>query len=86
MKPISVPISDPELREFVDGLVASGVYPSAGQYVQSLIEEDRKRRARAKLEKLLLEGLEGEPIEVTPEFWEKMRKEFDERQARRNGK
>jgi antitoxin ParD1/3/4 len=40
----------------------------------------RKARAQARLEALLLEGLDsGEPVEVTPEFWEECRRELKRR-------
>lgn len=36
--------------------------------------DEQRRRAAAKLEALLLEGLDsGEPIEITPGFWERKR-------------
>lgn len=37
-----------------------------------MAHEEQKRPAEEKLEALLLEGLNsGEPIEITPEYWEK---------------
>ncbi len=57
----SMNISLPEpLKEFVDGQVASGRYSSASEYVRELIREDEKRKAKERLEVLLLEGLDGE--------------------------
>jgi len=39
-----------------------------------------------KLEALLLEGLNsGEPIEITPEYWEKKRRQLIERHAEKDG-
>ena len=38
---------------------------------------DQARAAERRLEELLLEGLgSGEPIEVTPEFWEQKRRDL----------
>jgi antitoxin ParD1/3/4 len=49
------------LKTFVDGHVAEGHYATASEYVRELIRNDAK--AKAKLETLLLEGLEGEATE-----------------------
>lgn len=48
------------LKAYVDGQVAEGRYATASEYVRDLIRADEKARAQAKLEALLLEGLEGE--------------------------
>src|SRR5207248_11480468 len=68
----SLNISLPEpLRVFVDAQVAEGRYATAEECIQQLIREDAKRRARDKVDALLLEGLnDGEPIPVTPAYWE----------------
>lgn len=81
----SLNISLPEgLREFVDEQVKSGGYGTASEYIRELIRQDQKRAADEKLEALLLEGLDsGEPIEVTPEYWEKKRRELIERHTRK---
>jgi len=47
------------------------------EYVRELIRSDQAKAAERRLEKLLLEGLgSGEPIEVTPEFWEQKRRDL----------
>jgi antitoxin ParD1/3/4 len=81
----SLNISLPEaLREFVDDQVKSGDYGTASEYIRELIRQDQKRAAQEKLEVLLLEGLDsGEPIEVTPEYWERKRRELIERHTRK---
>ena len=53
------------LKAHVDGLVAEGQYASVGEYVRELILTDAKAKAQARLEDLLLEGLEGEATEWT---------------------
>ena len=69
---ISLP--DP-MKDCVDHQVASG----------KLIREDEKRRAEDKLEALLLEGLNsGDPIEITPEYWERKRQQLTKRHQQRN--
>ena len=72
----SMNISLPEcLKKFVDGQVASGRYSSVSEYIRELIREDEKRKAQARLEALLLEGLEGEETELTDDDWVAIRKE-----------
>lgn len=76
---ISLP---PELRSFVEGEVASGGYSTASEYVRTLIREAQKKKARERLEQLLLEGLESESIAVTPKFWEDLRREVQQKLSR----
>ena len=53
------------LKAFVDGHVAEGHYATASEYVRELIRNAAKAKAQARLEDLLLEGLEGEATEWT---------------------
>jgi antitoxin ParD1/3/4 len=56
---------------------ASGGYGNTSEYIRELIRQDRKKKAEEKLEKLLIEGLDsGEPVEITPEYWERKRREL----------
>src|SRR5438445_4979079 len=77
----SLNISLPEpLRAFVETQVAEGRYATPEEYIQQLIREDAKRRTREKVDALLLEGLNsGEPIPVTPEYWEAKDRQLAER-------
>ncbi len=78
-----------EMRAFVEEQLKSGGYSTASEYVRELIREAQKAKAQARLEALLLEGLDsGEPVKITPEFWKERRQEFERRiQARaRNNK
>ena len=44
------------------------------------MRDDRKRKAQARLEELLLEGLDsGEGEKITPEFFKELKKEFVKR-------
>ena len=56
------------LEAFVEQRVAEGGYRSPGDYVSALIREDQERRAREKLDRLLLGGLDSEPDLATPEY------------------
>jgi antitoxin ParD1/3/4 len=66
----SVNISIPDsLRVFVERRTEEQGYGSISDYFQELILKDQKRASEARLETLLLEGLNsGDPIEVTPEY------------------
>jgi antitoxin ParD1/3/4 len=44
--------------------------------------DDQKRKSEARLEALLLEGLNsGPPVEITPEYWERKQQDFMTRLA-----
>ena len=66
-----------DLKRWVEAQVAAGGYGNTSEYIRELIRFDRKRKAEERLEALLLEGLDsGPPIEITPEFWERKRREL----------
>jgi len=71
-------ISLPEaMREFVEAEVSTGSYGSASELFREMVRERQKAKAQARLEQLLLEGLEGgERIEVTKEYIEQRRKDL----------
>ena len=65
------------LKRWVEAQVAAGGNGDTSEYIRELIRFDRKRKAEERLEALLLEGLDsGPPIEITPEFWERKRREL----------
>ena len=75
---MNISLSAP-LKRFVQEQVAGGGYGDVSEYIRELLREAQRRKERNKLEQLLLEGLEsGDPIPVTPEFWEKMRQDLVE--------
>jgi antitoxin ParD1/3/4 len=63
----SVNISLPDnLRAFVERRTEEQGYRTVSDYFRDLVLNDQKRQGEAKLETLLLEGLNsGDPIEVT---------------------
>jgi antitoxin ParD1/3/4 len=68
MSSVSISISD-SLRAFAERRAAEQGYGNLSDYFRDLILKDQKRQGEARLEKLLLEGLNsGEPIEVTSEY------------------
>ena len=76
MAAISLEIALPEaLEAYVTERVAEGGYSSPGDYVCALIRADQERRARATLDRLLLEALDSESDFVTPEYLDDLRRE-----------
>jgi antitoxin ParD1/3/4 len=72
----SMNISLPEeLKDYVEEQTESG-YSTPSEYVRELIREDQKRRAKERLDTLLLEGLNsGVPIPANAEFWRELKRE-----------
>lgn len=68
------------MKQFVQERVTQGGYSSVSEYMRELIRADQKRKAEERIDALLLEGLEsGEPITVTPEYWEEKKRQLSER-------
>jgi antitoxin ParD1/3/4 len=64
-----------ELKEYVEAQTRQG-YSTPSEYVRELIREDQKRRAREKLDSLLLDGLNsGDPLPADAEFWTSLKRE-----------
>ena len=76
MSMTSMNVSLPEeLKEYVEAQTKSG-YSTPSEYVRELIREDQKRRVKAKLNALLLEGLNsGDPAPVDAKFWAELKQE-----------
>jgi len=71
-------------REFVEAEAAKSGCTTTSEYMRRLIHEAQKRAVQEDLERKLIAGLDsGEPIEITPEYWEKKRRELVERHARK---
>lgn len=61
-----------ELKEYIEQQSKAG-YSTPSEYVRELIRGDRKRRAKERLDVLLLEGLDsGEPL---PAFWDELKRD-----------
>jgi antitoxin ParD1/3/4 len=67
-------LPDP-LKEFVEDQIAEGRYSSVSEYIRELIREDEKRKAEARFEKLMIEGLESEESELTRQDFDTIRQE-----------
>ena len=74
------------LKSWIEEEASLGGYASASEYVEQLIrkeQQEQKRKLREELEQKLLAALDsGEPVEVTPEFWEARRQELQKRLER----
>ncbi|OUL23839.1 transcriptional regulator [Nostoc sp. T09] len=69
---INIDIPD-EVRVYLEAQVMTGAYNSISEYFLDLVQQDQKRKAQAKLEALLLEGIDSQGQEVTPEYWQNLR-------------
>jgi antitoxin ParD1/3/4 len=72
---INIDIPD-EMRVYVEAQITAGAYKNIGEYFLDLVQQDQKRKAQAKLEALLLEGINSPGEEVTPEYWQNLRSTF----------
>lgn len=73
MTTLNILISD-SIQDFVNEQSVKGGYSSASEYIKHLIFQEVERVQQARLETLLLEGLDsGESIEITDEWWEQKR-------------
>ncbi|HZT40709.1 MAG TPA: type II toxin-antitoxin system ParD family antitoxin [Chthonomonadaceae bacterium] len=78
---ISLPDS---MKSFVESEVKEGGYNTTSEYFRALVREAQERKAKTKLEELLLEGLRsGEATPMTEQDWEEIRKEVRARTAKR---
>ena len=81
---ISVTLSE-SMQAFVDQKIAQWNFPSPSACVESILENALNRDAEDELERLLLEGVEGEGTKLTPEWWEDFRADLVQRHGGNNG-
>jgi antitoxin ParD1/3/4 len=74
MQTMNISLPEP-LKNFVDHQIADGRYSSVSEYIRELIREDEKRKAETRLETLLLEGLDSEESDLTPQDFADIRRE-----------
>ena len=63
------------LQDFLDHVIAQGLYSSASEYVQEVIRADARRIEETGLESQLLGGLKSSGIELNPAQWATIRAE-----------
>lgn len=76
MSMTSMNISLPdELKDYIEEQSKAG-YSTPSEYLRVLIRQDRKQRAKEKLESMLLDGLDsGEPTVADEKFWNDLKGE-----------
>lgn len=74
MQTVNILLSD-HLKEFVEAQVNSGQYGSVGEYLHALIRDAEQRKAKEKLEALLLEGVQSPSSEMARQDWDNLRVE-----------
>jgi putative addiction module CopG family antidote len=67
------------MKAFVESQIAHDGYASASEYLRALIRNDQKRLAKHQLELKLLEGLQGPTVAMTPDDWDSIEREAQER-------
>ena len=75
MQTMNISLPDP-MKQFIEEQVNTGSYSSVSEYVRELVRADQKRKAKEKLETLLLVALKSETEVVTREWWAKLREEI----------
>ena len=75
MSKVQVSLPEP-LRQFIDGLVAEGAFKDPSEYLRTLVDRDRQAREKARIEALLIEGLDSGPsTPMTAEDWNEIERE-----------
>ena len=82
MTVMNISLSD-DMKRFVEAQVAEEGYASASEYLQAVLQDARKRKARRHLEAKLDEALASGPAEpMTREDWESLEAKVWERHHR----
>lgn len=73
MKSINISLPD-MMRAYVEEQVTDGCYSTISEYFRELVRQDQKRKAKERLETLLLEGLNsGSSTLLTEKDWDDIR-------------
>jgi len=82
----SMNISLPEgMKEFVETQVNAGQFSTASEYVRQLIRKEQIKKERDRIDKLLLEALDGEFTPMTKQDWDDIRENVRRRRAESAG-
>lgn len=71
------------LAALIEKEAVNGGFPSPAEYIQFLVNAEQQRKAKAKVETLLLEALEEEGQPVTDEWWEQRLQAYRDRHSRK---
>ena len=75
MTKVQVSLPEP-LKRFVDGLVADGTVKDPNDSFRTPIDHDRQAREKARVETLLIAGLDSGPsTPMTPKDWDDIERE-----------
>ena len=86
MKNLTVPVSE-EFEDTIRRRMEEGGFGSVAEYMRHAVRVELERAERARLERLLLDGLEsGEPTELTREWLYERRDTLADRVADRSAK
>lgn len=81
MKTLTVELPGP-LREFVEERAAASGFETPGAFIRDILERERRKAERDRIEALVLEGLaSGEPEEADDAWWAERYAELDRRLA-----
>lgn len=70
---ISIPES---LKEFIERQIKTKSFGNVSEYFRTLLRQAKEQEADARLESLLIRGLDsGKDIEITREFWKDLKAE-----------
>lgn len=76
MPKVTVELSQGEL-EYLEAELADGRGKSVADLLSRAIQDYRRARGAEELDRLVEEAIDsGEPIEITPDYWERKKQEF----------
>ena len=73
MQSMNISLPGP-MKNFVEAEVISGGYGTSSEFIRELLREAQKRKARARVDALLLEGLQSEASELTQADWQNLKR------------
>jgi antitoxin ParD1/3/4 len=82
MQTMNISLPEP-MKKFVESEVAEGGYGTASEFIRELVREAQRRKARAKIDAQLLEGLQSEASELTDADWDELKRRVRARARKR---
>ena len=67
------------LKAYVQQRVKRDGYGNISEYMRELIRDDQKKKAKERLDSLLLEGLEGKDFPIDDAYWKSLRQHVKDR-------